>query len=125
MEGLKVELINHKIVLPYGSSQPIIQGAGNYKIYNSFGGSIVRELIANNENILCIVDLRFKSHVRDQYGNTVWGWNEIVNSSDSILIIIKLENSKSVHNPLSKSEGTTDIKIAVVQYNQMAMETGC
>lgn len=120
---------NHKpekIIFPYGSNQPIIQGAGNYKIAIAFGGSIVRELIANNENILCIVDLRFKSHVRDQYGNTIWGWNEIVNSSGFHTNNYQVgKTQKSVHNPLSKSEGTTDIKIAVgMQYNQMAMETG-
>lgn len=120
---------NHKpekINFPYGSNQPIIQGAGNYKIAIAFGGSVVRELIANNENILCIVDLRFKSHVRDQYGNTIWGWNEIVNSSGFHTNNYQVgKTQKSVHNPLSKSEGTTDIKIAVgMQYNQMAMETG-
>lgn len=127
MEGVKGGAHkSQKIVLPYGSSQPIIQGAGNYKIAIAFGGSIVRELIANNENILCIVDLRFKSHVRDQYGNTVWGWNEIVNSSGFHTNNYQVgKTQKSVHNPLSKSEGTTDIKIAVgMQYNQMAMETG-
>lgn len=127
MEGVKGGAHkSQKIVLPYGSSQPIIQGARNYKIAIAFGGSIVRELIANNENILCIVDLRFKSHVRDQYGNTVWGWNEIVNSSGFHTNNYQVgKTQKSVHNPLSKSEGTTDIKIAVgMQYNQMAMETG-
>jgi hypothetical protein len=127
MEGVKGGAHKpQKIVLPYGSSQPIIQGAGSYKIAIAFGGSIVRELIANNENILCIVDLRFKSHVRDQYGNTVWGWNEIINSSGFHTNNYQVgKTQKSVHNPLSKSEGTTDIKIAVgMQYNQMAMETG-
>lgn len=120
---------NHKpekIILPYGSNQPIIQGAGNYKIAVAFGGSIIRELIANNENILCIVDLRFKSHVRDQYGNTIWSWNEIVNSSGFHTNNYQVGKAqKSVHNLLSKSKGTTDIRIAVgMQYNQMAMETG-
>lgn len=120
---------NHKpekIILPYGSNQPIIQGAGNYKIAIAFGGSIVKELIANNENILCIVDLRFKSHVRDQYGNTIWSWNEIVNSSGFHTNNYQVGKAqKSVHNLLSKSKGTTDIRIAVgMQYNQMAMETG-
>lgn|GEM_PF-5987443 len=120
---------NHKpekIILPYGSNQPIIQGAGNYKIAIAFGGSIIRELIANNENILCIVDLRFKSHVRDQYGNTIWSWNEIVNSSGFHTNNYQVGKAqKSVHNLLSKSKGTTDIRIAVgMQYNQMAMETG-
>ncbi len=120
---------NHKpekIILPYGSNQPIIQGAGNYKIAVAFGGSIIRELIANNENILCIVELRFKSHVRDQYGNTIWSWNEIVNSSGFHTNNYQVGKAqKSVHNLLSKSKGTTDIRIAVgMQYNQMAMETG-
>ncbi|MDU1912428.1 hypothetical protein [Fusobacterium sp.] len=120
---------NHKpekIILPYSSNQPIMQGAGNYKITIAFGGSIVRELIANNKNILCIVDLRFKSHVRDQYGNTIWSWNEIVNSSGFHTNNYQVGKAqKSVHNLLSKSKGTTDIRIAVgMQYNKMAMETG-
>lgn len=115
-----------KIILPYGSNEPIIQGAGNYKIAIAFGGSIVRELIANNENILCIVDLRFKSHVRDQYGNTIWSWNQIVNSSGFHTHNYQVGKAqKSVHNLLSKSKGTTDIRIAAgMQYNKMAMETG-